>query len=122
MKIGRHEQGSITVIEPKGKITIGEGDVLLREEISKLLEDPVREEEVAKAIKQARALFAFNSESITNQAFWLGYSEMFASYDWFESYLDHLEAVTPQMMLEVARKRLVPANRTVGIYRPNGHI
>jgi len=37
MKIGRHEQGSITVIEPKGKITIGEGDVLLREEISKLL-------------------------------------------------------------------------------------
>ncbi len=92
------------------------------EEISKLLEDPVREEEVAKAIKQARALFAFNSESITNQAFWLGYSEMFASYDWFESYLDHLEAITPQMMLEVARKRLVPANRTVGIYRPNGHV
>ena len=37
MKIGRHEQGSVTVIEPKGKITIGEGDVLLREEISKLL-------------------------------------------------------------------------------------
>jgi anti-sigma B factor antagonist len=37
MKIGRHEEGSVTVIEPKGKITIGEGDVLLREEISKLL-------------------------------------------------------------------------------------
>lgn len=37
MKIGRHEEGSVTIIEPKGKITIGEGDVLLREEISKLL-------------------------------------------------------------------------------------
>jgi anti-sigma B factor antagonist len=37
MKIGRHEEGSITVIEPKGKITIGEGDVLLREEITRLL-------------------------------------------------------------------------------------
>jgi anti-sigma B factor antagonist len=37
MKIGRHEEGSVTVIEPKGKITIGEGDVLLRDEISKLL-------------------------------------------------------------------------------------
>jgi anti-sigma B factor antagonist len=37
MKISRREEGSVTVIEPKGKITIGEGDVLLREEITKLL-------------------------------------------------------------------------------------
>jgi len=37
MKIGRREEGPITIIEPKGKITIGEGDVLLREEITKLL-------------------------------------------------------------------------------------
>jgi len=37
MKISRREDGSVTVIEPKGKITIGEGDLLLREEITKLL-------------------------------------------------------------------------------------
>lgn len=37
MKIGRHEEGDVVVIEPKGKITIGEGDVLLREEITRLL-------------------------------------------------------------------------------------
>ena len=37
MKITRREEGNVTVIEPKGKITIGEGDVLLREEITKLL-------------------------------------------------------------------------------------
>ena len=37
MKISRREEGAVTVIEPKGKITIGEGDVLLREEITKLL-------------------------------------------------------------------------------------
>ena len=40
-------------------------------------------QEIARAIKQARALFAYGSENITNQAFWLGYAEMFASYDWF---------------------------------------
>lgn len=39
MKISRREEGPITVIEPKGKITIGEGDVLLREEITKLLSE-----------------------------------------------------------------------------------
>jgi len=37
MKISRHEEGDVVVIEPKGKITIGEGDVLLREEITRLL-------------------------------------------------------------------------------------
>ncbi|HEY4666718.1 MAG TPA: pitrilysin family protein [Anaerolineales bacterium] len=92
------------------------------EEIAKLLNDKVREQEVAKAIKQARALFAFGTESITNQAFWLGYSEMFAGQEWFETYLDRLAQVTPESILEVARKRLVPSNRTVGLYRPNGRI
>lgn len=37
MKISWRDEGSVTVIEPKGKITIGEGDVLLRDEITKLL-------------------------------------------------------------------------------------
>jgi zinc protease len=94
---------------------------VLDEEISRVLEKPVAKREVAKAIKQARALFAYGSESITNQGLWLGFSEMFADYDWFESYLDRLEDVTPQAMLEVAHKRLVPANRTIGMYIPNGH-
>jgi anti-sigma B factor antagonist len=39
MKISRREEGPVVVIEPKGKITIGEGDVLLREEITKLLSE-----------------------------------------------------------------------------------
>ena len=39
MKITRRDEGSVTIIEPKGKITIGEGDVALREEIVKLLAD-----------------------------------------------------------------------------------
>lgn len=37
MKITRREEGPVTIIEPKGKITIGEGDVQLKEEIMKLL-------------------------------------------------------------------------------------
>lgn len=37
MKISHHAEGPVTVIEAKGKITIGEGDLILREEIGKLL-------------------------------------------------------------------------------------
>ena len=69
-------------------------------------------------MKQARALFAYGSESITNQAYWLGFSEMFASYDWFLTYLDNLAAVTPEDIQRVAQKYLRPQNRVVGIYRP----
>lgn len=42
MKIeARHEQG-VTIIEPKGKITIGEGDVALREAVFEALEAGAR--------------------------------------------------------------------------------
>jgi anti-sigma B factor antagonist len=39
MKITNREEGSVTVIEPKGKITIGEGDLILRDEITKNLSE-----------------------------------------------------------------------------------
>lgn len=87
-------------------------------EIARIVEAPVGADEVAKAIKQARALFAYGSESITNQAFWLGYSEMFADYGWFEGYLKRLSAVSAEDVLQVAREYLRPASRVVGIYRP----
>ena len=90
------------------------------DEIARLLDHPVSGDEVAKAIKQARALFAYGSESITNQAFWLGYSEIFADYAWFETYLDRIAAITPEQVHAVATKYLVPSNRVVGIYRPTG--
>ncbi|MCJ7707265.1 MAG: insulinase family protein, partial [Anaerolineales bacterium] len=89
-------------------------------EIERVLKEPIDAGEVAKAVKQARALFAYGSESITNQGFWLGYSEIFADYGWFEGYLDRIAAVGPEDVLRVARKYLAPANRTVGIYRPTG--
>ena len=42
MKINvRHEQG-VTILDPKGKITIGEGDVALREAVGEALEAGVK--------------------------------------------------------------------------------
>jgi zinc protease len=74
---------------------------------------------VDRAIKQARALFAYGSESITNQAFWLGYSEMFAHYDWFTSYLNRLATVTIEDVLTICRKYLRQNTRVVGFYVPD---
>ena len=92
---------------------------VLDEEMARILEAPIDEGELGKAIKQARALFAYSSESITNQGFWLGFCEMFADGSWYEGYLDRLAEVTPRMVWEIAQKYLVDSKRVVGFYRPN---
>jgi zinc protease len=90
----------------------------LDDEIKRIQDELVREDEVARAIKQARAIFAYGSENITNQGFWMGYAEMFADYDWFLSYLDRLAAVTPVEVQRVAQEYLQPKARVVGTYVP----
>jgi zinc protease len=89
-------------------------------EIRRVQEEQVSEAEVARAIKQARANFAYGAENITNQGFWLGYSEMFAAYDWFTGYLEKMSKVTPAEVQRVAREYLRPQTRVVGTYVPDG--
>jgi zinc protease len=94
----------------------------VEQEIDKLQQSPPLAAEVERAVKQARALFAYGSESITNQAYWLGFSEMFADYSWFTGYLERLAAVTPQEIQKAAQDYLRPQNRVTGIYLPDGRV
>jgi zinc protease len=95
---------------------------VLDQEIGKLQEALANQAEIGHAVKQARALFAYSSENITNQAFWLGFAEMFAHYDWFMNYVAWLEQVTPGDIQRIAQTYLPPSRRVVGIYIPNGGI
>ncbi len=90
----------------------------LDREIQRVQEERVTKEEITRAIKQARALFAYGSENITNQGFWLGYAEMFAEYQWFQTYLDRLSAVTVREVQRVANEYFKPQSRVVGTYLP----
>ncbi len=110
---------TITIL-PRPERTVDEALACMDSEIARLQEAPPPSDELTRAVKQARALFAYGSESITNQAFWLGFSEMFATYDWFIGYLDRLAAVTPEEVQRVAQKYLRPQNRNLGIYKPTG--
>jgi len=98
--------------------TPDQAEAVLDEEIMRLYDTLPTTEELLQAVKQARALFAYGSESISNQAFWLGFAEMFATYDWFTSYLDKLAAVTPDDVQRVVRTYLRPQNRVLGVYLP----
>lgn len=90
-------------------------------EIKRVQDELVPKEEIQRAIKQARANFAYGTENVTNQAFWLGYAEMFASYDWFETYLEKMSRITPKEVQRVAREYLRPQTRVAGIYIPTGN-
>lgn len=90
------------------------------DEIMRLQDEHTLSREITRAIKQARALFAYGSENITNQAFWLGHAEMFSTYDWFLNYLENLAKVTPADLQRTAQKYLRPQNRVVGTYHPTG--
>jgi zinc protease len=92
----------------------------VEEQIQRLQDTPADIAELARAVKQARALFSYGSESITNQAAWLGLSEMFASYDWFLNYLQRLAEVTPEQVQLIARTYFRKQNRVVGVYLPTG--
>jgi zinc protease len=91
---------------------------VLDREIQRIKEEKVTRDEIRRAIKQARALFAYGSENITNQGFWLGYAEMFADYNWFLTYLDKLAAVTASDIQRVANEYFKPQSRVVGTYVP----
>ena len=108
--------GIVAIVHPQH--TADEVIAAIDDEIHRLQDDLTNPAELARAVKQARALFAYGSESITNQAFWLGFSEMFAGYNWFLEYLDRLADVTPEDVQRVAQTYLRPKNRVLGIYLP----
>jgi zinc protease len=100
--------------------TLAEVEAALDAEIGALFtERPVTEDELNKAIKRSKAAFAFSSESVTNQGFWLGFSELAAgSYRWFQNYIQNLEQVRLDDVMRVAATYLSRRQRTMGWYRP----
>jgi len=98
--------------------TPAEVEAAIDAELHKMTDQPPAQAEVDKAIRQAKAQFAYGSESVTNQGFWYGFSEMFADYHWFESYLVRLAQVTVDDVQRAAKTYLVKSRRTVGYYVP----
>jgi len=88
------------------------------QELDRLRQHWATQAEVERAAKQARALFVYGSENITNQGFWLGYSEIFAQYSWFLNYTDKLSRITADDVRNILHQYLNPAQRVIGIYHP----
>jgi zinc protease len=104
--------------------TLAEVEAALLAELDRATNEPLGEAELQKAIKQTRAQFAYSSESVTDQGYWLGFSEVVAGpvgMQWFESFIDELAKVTVDDVQRVARTYLLPSHRNVGWYVPQGY-
>ncbi len=102
--------------------TPAEVEAAINAEIERVAAGEIREEEFAKAHKQAKALFAYDSESVSSQGFWLGFAQtLVGDHAWFDDYLDRLMAVTLDDVRRVAADVFNPNHRTVGWYMPTGN-
>jgi len=90
------------------------------EEIERVRNAGVEPSELARARHQLRARLVFDNDGVTNIAHQIGYFETVAGPGLLSSIQQRIDAVTPEQIWDVARRRLIPANRTVGWFRPVG--
>ncbi|MCS6844142.1 MAG: insulinase family protein [Caldilineales bacterium] len=95
-----------------------EVEAALLAEVERLAREPVSADELRRAVHQARAQFAYSAESVTDQAYWLGFSQTVADLGWLEGFLPALAAVTAEDVQRVAAAYLTSSRCLVGVYRP----
>lgn len=100
--------------------TLAEVEAAALAEVERLQTTPLPAAELRKAIRGTSAQFVYGSETVTNQALWLGFSQVVASVEWLAGFLDGLAAVSAADVQRVAQTYLTANNRVVGWYRPAG--
>jgi zinc protease len=108
---------SITVTINDGH-THEDAETIVLEEIERIRLEGISAKELEKAKKQARASFAYGTESVTNQAYWIAQSALLGDLEWYNGYLEQLAAITEADVLEVAERYLTPRNRVIGWLLP----
>jgi zinc protease len=100
--------------------SLAEVEAALEAELARLETEPITAEELAKALKRARAQFIMAGESISGQAQLIGATEATTGdFGWYESILDRLNEVALDDVERVRRQYLRRRNRIVGWYQPD---
>ena len=85
-------------------------------ELEDIAQNGVQTAEIEKACKQAKAMYTYSEEDITNQAYWLGASTMFADPGWYTDYLLRLESVKTEDISQIAKSILRRDNCIAGFF------
>ncbi len=96
----------------------GELEKALDQEIERLQKEPVGVAELQKVKNQLEASFIYGQDSLFYQAMVLAQYEIAGSWKIVDDYIPAIRKVTPEDIQRVAKKYLLPGNRTVGILIP----
>lgn len=88
------------------------------EELENIVRQGIQPAEIEKARRQAKAVFAYSTENIVWQSYWLGQSSMIASPEWYTSLLKRLESVSAVDIRRVARTLFSRDNCIIGAIIP----
>jgi zinc protease len=109
---------TISAVVRSGR-TLAEVEAALDAELDRLAAEPITQAELDKALKRAKAQFAFAGESISGQAQIIGAAEATTGdYRWYETVLERLNEVTLEEIERVRQTYLRKKNRTIGWYEP----
>ena len=97
---------------------ITEVEKALDQEVERLKKERVGEQELEKVKNQLEASFVFGQDSLFFQAMLLAQHEIALSWKAIDDYLPNIRKVTPEEIQRVAKRYLIPDNRTVGILIP----
>jgi zinc protease len=97
---------------------VAEVEKALDHEIERLQKEPVSERELEKAKNQIEASFVFGQDSLFSRAMLLARYEISLNWRAIDDYIPSIRRVSPEDIRRVAKRYLVPENRTVGILIP----
>jgi zinc protease len=97
---------------------LGDLEKKVLEQIDRLKNEDVTEEELQRAKTQIEADFIYQQDSVTEQADRIGYYEMVAGWRYLDTYLERIRAVKPADIRRVSQQYLTENNRTVGWFVP----
>jgi zinc protease len=87
-------------------------------EVDRIASKPPTRGEVAKAVKQTRAQFAYTTERVSSLAYMIGMLECVHSYEDISIFTERLAEVTAKDVQRAAQTYLTKSNRTVGWFNP----
>jgi zinc protease len=97
---------------------VAEVEKALDQEVERLKKELVGAQELEKAKNQIEASFVFGQDSLFYQAMLLAQHEIALTWRAIDDYLPSIRKISPEDIQRVARKYLIPDNRTVGVLIP----
>ncbi len=97
---------------------MAEVEKALDQEVERLQKERVENEEMEKAKNQIEASFIFGQDSLFYQAMLLAQHEISLGWRTIDDYVPSIRNVSAEEIQRVAKRYLIPDNRTVGILIP----